>query len=71
MKAYCNKDVVLKLLDGRPYSYLVGKMNESGLEIEYKNFLTLINNKNNWMLVYALGVARALGVHVEDIFYLR
>ena len=71
MKAYCRKDVVLKLLDGRPLTYLVGKMNESGLKIEYGNFLMLVNNKNNWMLAYALSIAEILKVHVEDIFYLE
>jgi hypothetical protein len=67
MKAYCRKDVVLKLLDGRPLTYLVGKMNESGLKIEYGNFLMLVNNKNNWMLAYALSIAEIL---IDNLLFL-
>ncbi len=70
-KAYCKKDEIIKLLDRRPLKYIVEQMNERGYEIEYKNFLQLINNKSNFMLVYAFGIAEVLNVKIEDIFYVK
>jgi len=71
MKAYCKKDEIENWLDGRPVKYLFDKMNDIGINISHKNLLQLLNNKNNWLLLYAFGVAKVLNKNIEDVFYIE
>lgn len=71
MRAYCKKDEIDRWLDGRPVKYLFDKMNAIGIDISHKNLLQLLNNKNNWLLIYAIGVTKVLNKKIDDLFYIE
>lgn len=71
MKAYCDKEKIEKLLDGRSVKWISIKLNEIGIKIEYGTFLHLINNRNEWKLTYAMGLCKIFDKHIEDIFYME
>lgn len=71
MKAYCDKEKIEELLDGRPVKWIVEKINEIGIEIEYKTFIAIFNNRNEWKLTYAMGLCKVFNLKIEDVFLLK
>lgn len=69
MKAYCNKEKILQILDGRPISHISTKMQELGFDIQYKTLLAIVNNKNEPKLSYAFGICKVLNAKIEQVFY--
>jgi hypothetical protein len=39
-----------------------------GLDIQYKSFLNLLENRVTWRLVYAYALAQVLGLQIDDLF---
>jgi len=61
------------LLDGRglTYSELYERVVEIyGLDLSYKGFMSLLQNKSTWKLLYAYAIAQTLSVSIMDIFEL-
>ena len=71
MKAYCNKEEIERLLDGRPLSYLVAEINKIGIYISYNSMAHIIMGRNSCKVDYALAMAKILNTKVEKIFYLK
>lgn len=71
MRAYCDKESLDRLLDGRKYKWLLERLQELDIKIEQNNFSNLINNRVDWRLTYAMGVAKVLNVNIDKLFYLK
>jgi len=71
LKAYCDKERLDILLDGRSIKWLCEKLNETGIDIEYPALLANVNNKVEWKLTYAMGIAKLFNVTIEDLFILK
>jgi hypothetical protein len=71
MKAYINRELVDIALDGRPLKYISDKMNEMGINIEYRAFLYSISNKVEWKMTHGIAVAKILKKSVEELFELK
>ncbi len=53
------------------YKELWENLNEKyGLDIGYKGFMSLINNRSNWKLLYAYTICEELNIEIKDIFRL-
>lgn len=50
------------------YITLHEKINDFGLDIGYKGFMTLMSNKSSWKLLYGWTVSNVLNVNIDDIF---
>lgn len=58
------------LLGNRSYADFYRELTlEWKLDIQYKSFMALLNNKSRWLLVYAYAISKELNVKVEDLFY--
>jgi len=72
VRAVCDKREIMYRLDGRTVNWLLNKINEyEGINISQSNLYTLLSNQNNWLLTYALIVAKILNCPVEDVFHLE
>lgn len=43
---------------------------EFGLEIQYKSFLNLLENRVTWRLIYAHALVSVLGKQIDDLFHI-
>lgn len=71
IKAYCDKEKIEELLDGRPVKWLGERLNEMGIKIEYPALLANMNNKVEWKLTYAMGIAKLFNTTIEKLFILK
>lgn len=44
---------------------------EYELDFKYASFMSLLLNRNTWLLIYAWAIAEHFGKNIEDIFYLN
>jgi hypothetical protein len=70
MKIQCDRFKINLKLDGRRIPWLVDRLNEYGIKIEYKALIQLLNNRSDWKLIYAVGVCKIFDCKIGDIFYL-
>lgn len=72
-KAYLNKEEFDKLLGRKPLTQFVEDIKNAGYHITYQNFYSLYkyNDKSNWSLTLAFGVAEVLNVPIEQLFYIK
>lgn len=66
-----NKDNLKKELNkfGMNFSMLFDKVKkEYGLDIEYKSFMSLIDNRSSWKLLYAYAIIDVINADIDDIF---
>lgn len=69
VKVYINKDKLDKILDGRSYSWLSNKLNENGANLTYSALLHLIQNRNEWKLLYGILLLELFEIEFDDLFY--
>lgn len=69
MKILCDRDQINIKLDGRKIPWLVERLNDNGIKIEYKALVQLLNNRSDWRLVYAVGVCQIFQAKIGDLFY--
>lgn len=70
MKILCDKVQINLKLDGRKIPWLVERLNEYGILIEYKALVQLLNNRSDWKLIYAVGVCHVFNCKIGDLFYI-
>ena len=70
MKILCDRSQVDIKLDGRRIKWLVERINEFGINIEYKLLVNLLNNHSDWKLLYAVGMCKVFQCKLGDLFYL-
>jgi hypothetical protein len=70
MKAKINRDKLNEYLDGRSNKWLHGKFGEYGIDMTYSNLNSLLHNRGNWLLTYAIVIIKILNCKIEDLFYL-
>lgn len=70
MKILCDRDQINIKLDGRRIQWLVDRLNEYEVNIEYKALVQLLNNRADWKLVYAVGVCHVFKCKIGDLFYI-
>lgn len=66
-----NRDALKEILDkrGMEYKTFFYKLkDEYELDMEYKGFMSLLQNRSAWKLIYAWGMADVLKVDIKDIF---
>lgn len=66
-----NKDNLKQELNkfGMNFSMLFDKVKkEYGLDIEYKSFMSLIDNRSSWKLLYAYAIIDVINADIDDIF---
>jgi hypothetical protein len=70
-EAVINKDNLKNILDhkGMEFIDLHYKIKEAyNLDLEYKGFMSLIQNRSSWKLLYAWAIADILNIDIKDIF---
>ena len=70
MQILCDRSQVDIKLDGRRIKWLVERINEFGINIEYKLLVNLLNNHSDWKLLYAVGMCKVFQCKLGDLFYL-
>lgn len=70
MRIVCDRFQVNLRLDGRRIGWLVDRLNESGIKVEYKLLVNLLNNHSDWRLIYAVGLCKVFQCKIGDLFYL-
>lgn len=66
-----DKASLKEVLDDRGMEYmeLWEKIREQfGLDLSYKGFMSLIDNRSNWKLVYAWAISDVLDIQIKDLF---
>jgi len=69
VKILCDRTQIDIRLDGRRIQWLVDKLNENGINIEYKALVQLLNNRADWKLTYAVGLCKIFQAKIGDLFY--
>jgi len=70
LKVYCNRGQINKKMDGRRIQWLVEKLKNYGIIIEYKALVQLLNNRSEWKLIYAIGLCYVFQSKIGDLFFL-
>ena len=56
---------------GHKYISLYNKIvDDFGLDLTYKSFMGLTDNRSSWKLLYAYSVIKELNIELEDVFEL-
>lgn len=66
-----NKDKLKKILDNKKINYMMlfeKIKREYGIDIEYKGFMNLIDNRSSWKFLYAYALLDVLNIEVDDVF---
>lgn len=71
-----NRSKLRNLLDnnkidnkGMDYLELHRRISEKyGLDLSYKGFMSLLQNRSTWKLIYAYAIADVLNVEIDEIF---
>jgi hypothetical protein len=70
-EAILNKDKLKNILDrrGLEFADLHYDISEAyGLDLSYKGFMSLVQNRSAWKLLYAWAIADYLDIEIKDIF---
>ena len=65
------KDYLKEILDNRGLEYIQffhQVKDDYGLDMEYKGFMSLLQNRSAWKLLYAWAIADSLNVDMKDLF---
>lgn len=66
-----NQDKLKEVIDRKDMDYMAlydTVVEEYGLDITYKGFMSLLKNRSNWKLTYAWAIADVINVNINDIF---
>lgn len=66
-----NKSKLKEILDSRDMSYIVFYEKLTyvyKLDITYKGFMSLMDNRSSWKLLYAYAMTDVLNIQISDIF---
>lgn len=66
-----NKDKLKDILDKRGMTFTVfweNVVDEYGLDLTYKGFMSLMSNRSSWKLLYAFAMTDVLNINISDIF---
>lgn len=66
-----NKKKLKNILDGRGMSYIdfhEKVVNAYKLDLTYKGFMSLMDNRSSWKLLYAHAMTDVLNIKISDIF---
>lgn len=66
-----NKDKLKEILDEKGMEYMelyIKTRDKFGLSLSYKGFMSLLQNRSTWKLVYAWGIADVLHIAIGDVF---
>lgn len=66
-----NKSKLKNILDERGMEYIEfhKKVKDNfGLDLEYKSFMSLLDNRSTWKLLYSHAIATTLNINYTDIF---
>jgi hypothetical protein len=69
-----NTEKFKTLLEGKSVRQFHAELTEEwGLDISYKFFNSLINNKqpSSWYLIYAYAIGKKLGIDIRELFQLQ
>jgi hypothetical protein len=67
-KIYLDKEKFEQNNPWKNYAVVHRKLQQEGIDLAYKSFNQLINNKVGWGLIYGLAICKLLDVKLEDIF---
>lgn len=69
-----NKAKLRSIIESRGMGFLdfhEKVVDEYGLDLAYKSFMTLLDNRSTWKLLYAVAITDTLNIDIFDVFELR